>query len=104
MEHFGHYVSPASYIIGRRTTSLLQTDTGFVKSGIEHFTGQYISIAKMIMALNANTDLLTQILMVGTKPNNNGKLNSFFGGSYWRRHAMYNKTKAWLKSLFTPTD
>ena len=57
----------------------------------------------MIMALNANTDLLTQILMVGTKPNNNGKLNSFFGGSYWRRHAMYNKTKAWLKSLFTPS-
>lgn len=91
LESSGYYVSPSVYVIGSRTNSSLQTDTGFVKSGMTECTGQYISVAKMILALNANTDLLTQILMMNNKSDNDGKLNSFFDGSYWKRHALYGE-------------
>jgi len=86
-----YYTRPLTYIIGNRTTSSLQTDTGFVNSGMEQCTGQYISIAKTILALHTNTDLLTHILSTYSKPNDVRKLSSFFDGSFWKRHPMYSE-------------
>lgn len=84
-------MSPSTYVIGNRTASSLQKETGFVNSKIEECTGQYISIGKMIMALSMNTDLLSQIVMINNKTVNDGKLSSFFDCAYWKRHALFNE-------------
>ena len=91
LEGCGYYIGPTNYIIGSRTTSRLQADTGFSKTTLEECTGQFISISKMILALNANTDLITQALSVDGQHDSDGHLSSFFDGAYWKRHALHNE-------------
>jgi len=91
LEGKGFYIAPTSYVIGISHESVLDRQTGYMKTNVNEAQGQYISITQMIKALHANTDLIDQVLHANMNPASGEYLLSFFDGLFWKNHAMKNE-------------
>ena len=83
LEGKGFYIAPTSYVIGISHESVLDRQTGYMKTNVNEAQGQYISITQMIEALHANTNLIHQVLHADMNPASGESLHSFFDGLFF---------------------
>ena len=88
MKSLGVYVSPETYVIGNRQTFVTDKVLNVKKPVMECASGQYISVGKMIQAINSKTTLITDSLKVNAQARDDGVYRSFFDVSLWKQHPL----------------
>jgi len=91
LERRGMLVKSDAYVIGNKPTSVYNRQTSQKNQVNEAVSGEYISIEKTILALDAHSDIIKQALSV-TRETNGSSYKNFFDGSHWSQHPLRHES------------